>query len=411
MLLGIDCHLPMVSIYRHGTGIAVLVGVLGRLIVWRNVSRTHAVIEPLDQVLAFSFTTINAKTVIVCVESSQVHVIDPSSNSLSRIRLDEISNPMSAVVDYWFGHILIRIDEDRFLTASVNLEPSGYQISVQSSSSDISEYLFKLFGDDKNYYVWVNQGRRFFLHDNEGFSVFTHPKKQEYIVGSYNYFKIYEYGSELEFKIPEKNEFEDLENWKGVLEGKRFRDFKSRISPCGTFFVLDGGYNMAMYETSSMRDNLGSIRLARRDSDGSVSVELLDTVKVSNNAKMAFDCYSRLYLLVGSGDAPMLSVLQYDKSWQRAFQSVVPDYYKPESKGRNEPHGMAIEAASRNEVYLIVFYERASIYRLDISRETITLFKRLDVEFLGITYISSHIVWIDKECQLWSWAFREDDDA
>jgi len=70
---------------------------------------------------------------------------------------------------------------------------------------------------------------------------------------------------------------------------------------------------------------------------------------------------------------------------------------------------MAIEAASRNEVYLIVFYERASIYRVDISQKIITLFKRLDVGYLDITYISSHMVWIDKQCRLWSWAFTEDD--
>ena len=85
---------------------------------------------------------------------------------------------------------------------------------------------------------------------------------------------------------------------------------------------------MAMYNTWSMNNNTGPIRLARRDSDGSVSVEWLDTVRVSNNAKLAFDCYSRLYLLVGSSDAPMLSVFRFGKSWQLAFQTVVPDYYR-----------------------------------------------------------------------------------
>jgi len=163
-LLGFDSDLPMVSLDPRGTGIAVfpvLAGAPGRLIIWQDISGTYEVTRPLVQVLAFGFTTINAKTAVVCVEPSQVQVIDQSGNSLSRIGLDEICKPMSAVVDYWSGQILFRINEDpdRFLTASVKLEPSGYRISVQSSSSDISESLFKLFGDDTNNYLWVNQGR------------------------------------------------------------------------------------------------------------------------------------------------------------------------------------------------------------------------------------------------------------
>ena len=51
-----------------------------------------------------------------------------------------------------------------------------------------------------------------FLHDNEGFSVFTHPKREEYIEGGYNYFKIYEYGSKTKFGVPEKYKSKKFES-------------------------------------------------------------------------------------------------------------------------------------------------------------------------------------------------------
>ena len=165
-----------------------------------------------------------------------------------------------------------------------------------------------------------------------------------------------------------------------MLSAGRYIDSKFRVSPCGSFCVLHGGLRMAVYDKYVGRSiHARSIGIVRRTSTDSASYESDEfrTIKVSDHAKMAFDCYSRLYVVAASDDAMILSMVHYDESWKISLDYVSDYYMSTKSRyydsnlgkilQRKEPYDIAAEAISRDEVYLIVFFERISSYRFNIS--------------------------------------------